>query len=312
MSVDAAADVVGRDVKERLLAGGGPSVDRLPLLRAVFDDMASGFEDAARQFADSSARFFVESVTAGRASDIFGSYDRCALTAAYDGADLDSKILLGADRNFVFALVEAMFGSDGSEPACDEKRGLTNVEIRAGQFAFGRVTKALQASFASVADIAFPMQQAENKPDLAIGRKGGFALMCRCRFAAFGRVGDLFLAMPQSVIEPMRDALSQDPSVTILTADPHWAKRMKERVTQTEVSLHAVMEKSGLTLADVARFEVGQIVELPISPTSLIKLECEGQALFWCELGQKDGAYTIRIEDFVDKDQEFIDDVLGG
>ncbi|HEY8261169.1 MAG TPA: FliM/FliN family flagellar motor C-terminal domain-containing protein, partial [Methylosinus sp.] len=71
------------------------------------------------------------------------------------------------------------------------------------------------------------------------------------------------------------------------------------------------MEKRDLTLGDIARFEVGQIVELPVTPTGLIKLECEGQALFWCEIGQKDGAYTIRIEDFVDKEQEFIDDVLG-
>lgn len=303
-----------RDLRERLLAGGGFSLDRLPSIRAVFEDMASGFEDTIRRLSDPSAKFFVDEVVAGRTNDIFDSHDRCALTAVYSGgADPEAKILAGIDHEFVFSLVEALFGADGSEAPWDEERSLTNIEVRVGQFAFARLSKALQASFSSVAGVSLEMEPVASKFDFAVlGRKNGPAMTCRCKLAIAGREGDVFLVIPQPVLEPFREPLSRDPSIEAPLLDPQWAKRMQSRVTLTEVSVHAVMEKRDLTLGDVARFEVGQIIDLPISPTSLIKLECERQALFWCALGQKDGLYTIRIEDFVDQDQEFIDDVLGG
>jgi flagellar motor switch protein FliM len=71
------------------------------------------------------------------------------------------------------------------------------------------------------------------------------------------------------------------------------------------------MEKRGLTLDDVAKFEVGQVITLPTTLSSLIRLESADETLFWCTLGQKDGLYTVRIEDFVDDKQEFIQKILG-
>lgn len=303
-----------QDLRERLRAGAGFSLDRLPLLRAIFEEMASGFEETIRRLSDPSMKFFVDQLAIGRVNDIFEAHEGCALTAVYSGGgDLDAKILMGVDHNFVYSLVEALFGSDGSEAPCEEERSLTNIEVRVGHFAFARLTKALQDSFTSLARVSFEMEPVASKFDFtAAGRKNGPAVTCRCKLAIFDREGEIFLVVPQPVLEPFREALSRDPSAEPSLLDPHWAKRMQNRVTRTEVSVHAVMEKDDLTLGDIARFEVGQIVELPISPTSLIKLQCEGQALFWCALGQKDGVYTVRIEDQVDLDQEFIDDVLGG
>lgn len=313
MNLEDVANSARLGLRERLLAGGGLSIERLPLLRTVFEDMASRLEEAFRGVCDPSAKFLVAEIAAGRTNDILQSLECCASTAAFVGLEQESKLLTGIDRKFVFALLEALFGADGSEAPFEDDRELSKVEIRVARFAFGRSIEALEASFASVANISFDTTRTPIGADIAVdGRKNAWTMMCRCRLSAFGREGEMVLAIPQTVLDPFREALSREPFVGAPLLDSDWAKRMENRVTQTEVSVHAVMEKPGLTLADIARLEVGQIVELPISPTSLIKLECEGQALFWCELGQKDGVYTIRIEDLVDQDQEFIDDVLGG
>jgi flagellar motor switch protein FliM len=314
MSMDSAVEYASRGVRERLLSGGGPSLDRMPLLRAVLDAMASEVQDSMRGLAEGAMQFVVEATSVARASDLLVEAERSALAAAYvSGADLDAKTIIGADRRFVFTLLEALFGSDGSETPYDMERALTAIETRVGMLAFARVTAALQAAFLSLAGTSFSLEPAEARAEPAGGaRKNGFCVVCRCRLRAFGTEGELFVAIPQATLDPMRDALSQAASTAAPSADPLWAKRMKERVTQTEVTLSAVMEKTDLTLADVARFEVGQVIELPVSPTGLVALMCEGQSLFWCEIGQKDGSYTIRIDDFVDQQQEFIDDVLRG
>lgn len=313
MHVDETRERARPGLRERLLAGAGLSIERLPLLRAVFADMASGVEKSLQGVSEAAIKFFVVEIGAERASDLIERFERSASTALYEGAEQDAKIFVGADREFVFTLVETLFGADGSEPAYDERRDLSNVEIRIGQFACGGLAKALQESFSAIADIPFAMEPAQGKLDPAVvKRRNASSMICRCRLEALGCGGELFVAIPHALLEPHRDTLSRDPKAETPLLDPEWAKRMQDRVAQTEVSVHAVLEKPGLTLADIARLEVGQIVELPISPTSLIKLECEGQALFWCELGQKDGLYSIRIEDLVDQEQEFIDDMLGG
>lgn len=310
MTTEATEDAAQHTLQERLLASAVLSVDRFPMLQVVFERMAISFSDTIRQMSAAPIYFFVKGVTAERIGDLKSpSY---ALGAAYHAAELDLKILVGADRKSIFLLTEALFGSDGSEPAYEEDRGLTNVEDRVAQFAFDHLTKALRSSFSSVADVSFDLKRAESKLDFAtIGRKNSFAVTCRCHLQAFDRESELFIVIPQSALNPFRDALSRNLSGEGPLHDPRWAKQMQDRVTQTEVTVHAVMEKRDFTLNDVACLEVGQVIRLPISPTSLIKLESENQALFWCTLGQKDGFYTIRIEDFVDENQEFIDDVLG-
>jgi flagellar motor switch protein FliM len=307
-----AEEAPGHAVRERLLAGGGLSPDRMPMLRVLLDETAAAFEEELRKLSFPMPKFVVEGVTTARASDAQATLDATALAAIYGGGDADSRVTLAADRRFVFAMVEGLFGADGTEPFYDEDRALTAIEQKLGRLVLDRLAKALQGAFATRADAAVSLDPAEVKPEPAgVGRKPGSMLLCRCRLSAFEGDSVALIAIPQALLDPMRDALAQDPSATIQSTDPLWAQRMKARVTRTEVTLSAVMEKRDLSLGDIARFEVGQIVELPVTPTGLIKLECEGQALFWCEIGQKDGAYTIRIEDFVDKEQEFIDDVLG-
>jgi flagellar motor switch protein FliM len=307
-----AEDAARHNLQERLLAGAGFSVDRFPMLRAVFDNMAASFLESIPKTSDVSTEFLIESVASGRANDVLGSFGGSVITAAYCASDLDSRVLIGADRRSVFLLVELLFGSDGSEPAYDEERSLTKVETRVGQYALDQLTKALTASFLKTAEVNLVLERIEGKSDLSVGgRKNGFALLYKCKFKAFDRAGEVFIAIPQSALDPFKDALSRDPLVEVQNRDPHWAKQMETRVTQTEVTVHTIMEKRDLTLNDIACLEVGQVIPLPISPTSLVKLECQNQALFWCALGQKDGAYTIRIEDIIDKNEEFIENVLG-
>ena len=58
----------------------------------------------------------------------------------------DARIMVGLDNKLVFALVEALFGGDGSEPPYAENRALTNIEMRVAQKTFDIIARALQAA----------------------------------------------------------------------------------------------------------------------------------------------------------------------
>jgi flagellar motor switch protein FliM len=108
----------------------------------------------------------------------------------------------------------------------------------------------------------------------------------------------------------MRQVLSRVVTSESSGRDPHWAQQIRTEVQKTEVTLTAVLEERDLTLGELADLRVGQVIELSATPRSRIKLEGNQQALFWCNLGQADGRYVLIIDDFIDQEKEFLDDVL--
>ena len=59
-------------------------------------------------------------------------------------------------------------------------------------------------------------------------------------------------------------------------------------------------------------FTVGQVVELNATSHGRVRLECNGERLMWCHLGKSQGKYTLRVDELVDREQEFMNEILSG
>ncbi len=65
-------------------------------------------------------------------------------------------------------------------------------------------------------------------------------------------------------------------------------------------------------LAEIAGLNVGQVLDLQATPRTRVHLECDGQRMILCQFGKSNGVYTLRVEDFVDREREFMNDILAG
>ena len=81
-------------------------------------------------------------------------------------------------------------------------------------------------------------------------------------------------------------------------------------IIRAEVTLRAILDEKSVTLEQIAALKIGQRIELNVTPRSPVKLEANEQPLFWCQLGQSEGNYRLRIENVFDPEQEFLDDIL--
>ena len=79
---------------------------------------------------------------------------------------------------------------------------------------------------------------------------------------------------------------------------------------RTEVAIRAVLEADDYTLGDLADLKVGQVLKLQATPRSRVKVESSEQPLFWAYLGQNEGFHTLCIDEAIDPEREFINDVL--
>jgi flagellar motor switch protein FliM len=303
---------VTRDGPEVLLDSAGVSVERLPMLHVIFDRMATQCSESMRQLSTAPAYVTINSMKTERIGNILESYDGRAVIAVLQAQSWDARIMFGLDNKLVFTLVEAFFGGDGSELPYSENRALTNIELRVAQKIFDIVSKTLQASFSSVVETRFKLERLESRMDfVVIAPRNNFAVITKINLKILGRSGELFVVIPQSALTLLRQNLSRDMSNEISKPDPHWSKHIHSEVGRTEVTIRAVIEEHGFDLGDIADLKVGNVLQLQVTPRSRVKLEGNAEPLFWCQLGQAEGKYTLRVEDEVDVQQEFLDDLLG-
>jgi flagellar motor switch protein FliM len=193
-----------------------------------------------------------------------------------------------------------MFGGDGTEALPPDPPACSRVEMQVAKSAAEALGRALEAALDPASKPDFRFDRLDVVTDKIRDRMGG--LVARFAVELFGRGAALSMCLPPSVFPALKQALPSAPAEET-RADPAWARLMEEGVKRAEVTLRAFLEER-LTLGVIARLKVGQILPLESTPRTRARTECNGQQLFWCEIGQGEGTYTIRIDEPVDQARE--------
>ena len=296
---------------DQLLGAAGLSVERMPMLHVIFDQLTNLCAESLRSMSPSQSYFSLSSVGSSRLSEILERYELESIAAVFYAQAWDSRILIGFDRDFVYTMVELLFGADGGEPPLDMPRVFSNVELQVAKALAERFGKVLRTSFSRASDVTFNLERVETRMDyLAIGRLNNMAVYAKILLQGLDRGGEMFVVIPHAALNPLRQALSQIVSGETVSTDPNWSRQLHGEIQRTELVLKAVLEERSFSLGEVARFHVGQVIKLNATPDTLVRLECNNQRLFWCQMGQLNGAYSLQVKESADQKREFIDGIL--
>ncbi|WP_144766862.1 flagellar motor switch protein FliM [Methylobacterium dankookense] len=293
------------DIRARIQAAAGLSLDRLPMLQLIFDRLATACGDALKHRVASTIFYSLSGVESGRFGEFLDAYDANAVVGIFHAPEWDGHVLVGLDRDFLFTMVEVLFGSDGSEPPVEDERAFSAIELRVAQMVFEQVGRALESSFGLVSQTPFRLERTETRMEFAvIGRRSNKAVQAKFLFQALNRGGEMFLVIPQSVLNPLRPGLAKVLTGESTARDPRWSQQIAAEVQKTEVTLRAVLEERHLTLGEIAGLQVGQVIGLDATPTTRIKLEGNDRPLFWAHAGQAQGSYVLRIDEVINQDKD--------
>jgi hypothetical protein len=131
------------------------------MLQVIFDRVATYCAESLRHLAASQPYYSLSNVETGRIGDLLEMYEGNALAGIFNVPEWDNHVIVGFDRDFIFSLIEIMFGSDGSEPPIEDGRGFSNIEIHVAHAVFEQVARALQTSFALVSEAEFKFERSE-------------------------------------------------------------------------------------------------------------------------------------------------------
>jgi flagellar motor switch protein FliM len=242
---------------------------------------------------------------------VLDAFDNNVAIGIFQVQAWDSRILIGLGHDFIFTLADALFGSDGGEAPLADQRKLSSLEIRLAQKTLSLFGRALQSAFETVCDAAFKLERIDTRLDFAvIAPRNSYAVHTRVKLRILGRHSEMFILIPQAALSSVRQQLGRDLSEDEAVRDPAWTRQIEAEIGRTDVAVKGVIEERQFTLADIAALKVGGVLELQATTRTRVRLECNAEPLFWCALGQSDGFYTLRIDESVNQEQEFIDDML--
>ena len=155
------------------------------------------------------------------------------------------------DRAFIYAMTEALFGGDGSEPALEGKRRFSQIEKNVARAAMISAARALQASLSPVSNLTLNLERIETSLDpVSFDETESQAVVARLGFQALGRTGEMRVVIPRTAIRSARS--KQDEATASTGAESEMARQMREEIHSTDIKLTAVLEERRMTLGELA------------------------------------------------------------
>jgi flagellar motor switch protein FliM len=299
----------GGGAEEPLVLIGEATLDRMPGFALIVEETAVNFSRFLDGYVEGAA-LSIDALEALRVGDLTERYSGSGKTLVFRGAGLDGRAALSVDDGFRDLAFELLLGSSIVEPVGE--RPLTRIEDAILGFAAQRFFAGFADAFSSLAPVSFERDWgAEEAGFFSLGPKAAVAVLVRLGLQYREHSGLAYLAITRAALDPFRSALARLPDADGPATDEKWSVNLYDNIVRTEVRAEVKLEARGFTLGDVARLEVGDVLRLPIAPTSPIRVVSEGRTLFWCTLGQKDGKYTVRLEEFSDERESYIENILG-
>jgi flagellar motor switch protein FliM len=307
MSLSAAINEAGGE--EPLVLVGDATIDRMPALTAMFEETSEGFARFLSRYANG----IVVAAEPFEGSRVGELAEKCATlgkTYVFRSHENDSCVAVAVDSVFRCLAFELLLGSGVIDAGLE--RPPTRIEDRIIAYCVAKIVSGFAEAFGEMTKLSY-----EREPSLE--GSGFFALGTKAAVVAFVpitiRYGDhlakIVFALPRTLLDPFRLALSRRPGSEGKANDEKWSENLYQNVVRTEVKAEVRLEARGFTLGDVSRLEVGDVLRLPMAPSDPIRIVAEGRTLFWCTLGQKDNMYTVRLEEFSDERESFIENMLG-
>ena len=226
---------------------------------------------------------------------------------------LDARLLLIFDERVVDTVVAAVFGGElaaevGGAALARTDRPRTGVDSALLAALARYLGQALDKGFSPAANLGLTFEGLETLVDLyALGRRDMPAVAARLTIATSAGPLVVTALLPQTLLAPIRKNLSIDPGGEIATADPRWSRQLQVGVTKARVALTAVLDEVEMTLGDVAKLAVGQVLTLRGAGMGRVRLECAGREMFWCRLAQGEDRYSLEIEEPIEPEADAVE-----
>lgn len=212
-------------------------------------------------------------------------------------APLRGKALCVLDPRLVYSVVDRYFGGSGRFATKVEGRDFTPTENRVIELLLGLVFRDLKEAWRPVLDVEFTRLGSEVNPQFAnIVSPSEIVVVTALSIEIESGGGDLYLAFPYAMLEPIRELLDAGVQTDTGDRDERWGRALKEEVLAARVEITAAFAETTVSVRELAELQAGDII--PIEMPELVDVTIAGIGVFQGRLGASRGNYAIQVAEW--------------
>lgn len=289
--VDDAASHIARNYdftsQERIVRG------RMPTLEMVNERFARHFRIALFNFLRRAAEISVSGIQVQKFSEFIQGLFVPTNLNVIRMSPLRGRALIVMEPRLVFTAVDNFFGGGGQFYNKVEGREFTPTEMRIIRLILDMIFKDLTEAWKPVMDVEFEYINSEVNPQFAnIVSPSEIVVISTIHVELEGGGGDINIALPYTMIEPIRellDAVTSDRG----EVDGRWQESLRAEIMRSEVTLNSKLTEKEMSISEVIELKKGDVI--PIEMPDTVLLEVENVPVFRGKLGLSDGNYAIEI-----------------
>lgn len=197
------------------------------------------------------------------------------------------------DAKLVFKLVDSFFGGDGRH-AKIEGREFTPTETRLVHKVIYQFFKDLQGAWAPVLPLKFEYVGHEVNPAMAnVINPGDVTVISTFQVDLDNGSGEFHVAMPYSMLEPIRDKLVTGVQNSEEQLDERWQIAMRRDIMMARLNAQLTLAEKRMTLRDILELEAGDVI--PIEIPEKLRLKINKVPVFEGKLGVSRGNLAFKL-----------------
>lgn len=193
--------------------------------------------------------------------------------------------LITMEARLVFILVDNFFGGDGRYHAKIEGREFTPTERRIIQMLLKLIFEDYKEAWSPVMDVSFEYLDSEVNPAMAnIVSPTEVIVISSFHIELDGGGGDFHVALPYSMLEPIRELLDAGVQSDREDTDYRWSKALRDEIMDVYVDLSTQMLEMDIPLRQIMDLKDGDII--PIEMPEYITVFIEDLPTYRAKLGR--------------------------
>lgn len=276
--------------QERIVRG------RMPTLEMINERFARLLRVSVFQFIRRSAEIYISGIQIKKFSEFTQSLLVPTSLTVIRVNPLRGKALIIMEPSLIFTAVDNFFGGGGFfENAPSEGKEFTQTEMRIVMIFVELIFKDLKESWKPVMGLDFEYLSSEINPRFAnIIEPGELIVISTFHVDLEGGGGDIHVALPYAMLEPIRDLLdvinsSQD------DVDENWYDSLYREVMRVDIPVNSVLVEKNMSIRSVLELKKGDVI--PIDLPDVVALNAAHVPVFTGKVGISDGNYAIQITD---------------
>ncbi|MFO7736209.1 MAG: flagellar motor switch protein FliM [bacterium] len=246
---------------------------RMPALEIINDRFARNFRVSLSNNLRKIIDIDVESTSITKFSEFLNSLPIPSCLNIMSFAPLRGQGLIVVEARLLYALATLFFGGKEGARYKVEGREFSPVELTLVERLVKDMAGILESAWEMIHEVSVEFIRTEVNPQfVGVVPPGDVVVSTTFEVEMEQSRGKMFLMMPYSTIEPIREKLSSSIYADRPEPNKAWRKRIMQNIMKTDISSKVVIGSTTLNIRDLYNLKKGDIIELDNSYKSEIPM----------------------------------------